>query len=519
MHARRIFLAGIVFVAVLSAIGGTLSYGLYYRSEAYRRDVERALSGYFGLPFEIGAVRPHSLSSRLLEEVTVWLPERRARVFFSPRIVWGSVETEGQSVAVLDIHDAHFTFGVGRWEQQDYLRVLRASLQHDFAELGIRQIRLHNARFEWARQDMRVTIEQANGNVFLQPDGRGRAELQAYSLNEQPVHRPIRITATLDPYRDEFIPEVILETPELPIEQLQFTQYFPAGADLGTFSGAIILRQDAGAEDIEAEGYVHDLDLQSATAGLDSGPIDGQVDLDIEKLLVHNRQLIELAFNGKVRDVDVGGVMALAGQPPVPGRMDLEVYNGLIRDGRIEWLGLGGQWQGGSADALARRFLGSGGINGQLHVKLNALIIENNEPTGGNLDIWIEPPADEPGLIEKKLLLTLVEKYLEVSLPRAVSALLPERVEYTQFGAKLLLEGRQLRMLSRQGPDGPTLVTIRMAGRKMPLFDRFDERYSLDGPLSQLHTALENWLAPLKERLRQRLPSRTDNERLHGENK
>jgi len=213
MRRRRLLLAWGILLVTGAILGGSAAYGLYYRSDAYRRRVERAMTAFFGLPTDLEAIAPYTLKSRLLTQVEMWLPERRARVFSCPRAVWdASGRQDGGTV--LHLFEPVLSIGSEEWESDDYMRVLRASLLHNFSELNIRQVQFHDCSLTWPRRDFQMRAEGVNGTVEFDQHGRGEALLTSRALNGVSVGEPIRIHARIDPADpDDFLPEVTLDVP------------------------------------------------------------------------------------------------------------------------------------------------------------------------------------------------------------------------------------------------------------------------------------------------------------------
>src|SRR5262245_48624099 len=93
-HRKTLLLLSIALVG--TSIGGTAWYGFRLRSEAYRRRVTEHLSQFFDLPCDVGRIRGRTFSSRLFEDVDIWLPDRRDRVFSCKQAVWQENKTNGR---------------------------------------------------------------------------------------------------------------------------------------------------------------------------------------------------------------------------------------------------------------------------------------------------------------------------------------------------------------------------------------------------------------------------------------
>ncbi len=507
MFKRRIILAGLVFVAVLLTLGITLGYGLYYRSDAYRRDLESDLTGYFGLPVDIQRVRPYSWNARRLEQVEVWLPERRARIFHAPRVIWDSAGGKNGQVAMLDIYEAGVDIGSDQWEKHDYMRILRASLQHDFAELNIGEIQLHDAEINWPRTDFRLALRGVDGRLLFEPSGKGAAELTAQSLDGVKVEPPIRITAQVDPADEALIPQVFMQLPTIPLSALDLDRLLQTAVSQGSFAGTISLERGEKREQVELSGKAEELRLEELTKRLPQGPIEALLDLDIDRMVVRDRKLAGLEFGGRVRDLQVDSLLKRFGLPLMGGSMRLTVFEGLLEGKRVRRLGVTGWWNDGSVDVLCRELFGRQGVHGRLKVRLNALVVENNRVDSGNIDVIINPPKEGRGWIKKELLLQVLEEQLGLVLSPSVGEMLPGRVEFVQMGVKVLIEGDELRLLSQQGPAGAALITVKVMNREMPLFGGLDMTIKLDSLLKEIRPLLDELKKDWPERLRKGLTS------------
>src|SRR5207237_9378124 len=91
MWPRRTLSAIGVFLGIGSTLGLTVAYGVYYRSDHYRREVESSLNQFFGLPVEVDGVEPHTFTARKLTGIRMWLPGKRAQIFDCPVTVWDAM--------------------------------------------------------------------------------------------------------------------------------------------------------------------------------------------------------------------------------------------------------------------------------------------------------------------------------------------------------------------------------------------------------------------------------------------
>lgn len=456
------------FLVIGGVIGGTLGYGAYYRSDRYRRQVESDLTGFFGLPTQVGAIGPHSFNARELTDVEIWLPGRRDRVFRSPRVVWGR-GAGGADGTVLDVHEAVLRIGSEEWEKEDYMRVLRASLQHNFEDLDVEQVRFHNARFDWPREDYRLVGEGVAGTIVFDERGRGQAELSADALNGTKAAEPIRISARLDPEAEDFLPEVTLTVPPLPLAVLGLDEMLRSKVTRGSFAGQVTLRQLPGPDEVELSGRAEDLHLEELTRRLAGGPVSARLGIEIEEAVLRGRQLKRIAFRGELRELDVDALAARMGWPEVGGTARMTVKEARITESGVERLELAGEWTGGSLDAIARAVLGRSGLHGPVRATVNSLVVENNAPIRGDIDIDGSPQAGRVGRVDLSLLTGLMEDHFGVTLPGFLVALSPESIEYVQLGVKLLVDSDRIHVRSVDGPAGSAMITLKTKGNGFPL--------------------------------------------------
>jgi len=517
MYVRRIWVAWALFLLVGGTISSTAMYGLYYRSHRYRLNVQRELTAFFGLPTDVASIEPHGFSAQRLTDTQMWLPDRRARIFYSPRVIW---DTDGgdQEGAVLRIDDAVLTIGSQAWQREDYMRVLRASLLHNFSEFDVRRVQFRHARLSWPREDFALEATGVDGEVIFDEQGRGVAELTTRSLNGTTVVEPIRIFARLDPYSpDDFIPEVTLHVPTLPLVVLGLDYVLRSRITQGSFAGRITLYQAPEGDRLELSGVAKNVRLEEWTQRLSGGPLPAIVDLTIDEAIVRDRRLERIRFSGEVRSLQADSLLARFGLPALGGELNVTVYNGQIAGEKIERLGVAGQWTGASLDALTHAVWHQHRVAGQLNARVNVFMIENNEVVTGNVDVLAEPPADQRGTIDRSLLLDLLHERLDLTLPPELTQLLPNTIEYVQMGCKLLIDTDQIRLLSVQGPAGPALMTVRVFNQNIPLLGQVDTVLPIEPILERARVQAQQVKKVLKSRFRRKAASRPHTSERNGE--
>ncbi len=501
MWNRRTAAAWGTLLAIGGAVGATIGYGAYYRSDCYRRGIESELERFFGLPTMVGAIEPHSFTARGLTGVEIWLPRRRARVFGCPRVLWDAAGTGEADGTVLDIYDAAISIGSEQWEEEDYMRVLRASLQHNFQDLNIHQVRFHNARMDWPREDFRLTAGGVDGKVVFDDQGRGLAELTSHSLNGVTVTEPIRIAARIDPQSEDFLPEVTLVVPTLPLAALGLDRVLQSRVTQGTFAGRITLHQSPGGDEFHLAGLAEEVRLAELTRRLPGGPLPALVNVTIDDARIRDRRLAAVTFHGEVSELEIDALLGQLDWPGIGGTARVTVYKARLADGSIRSLSVAGEWGGGSLDKLTLALLGKTGIQGRLRIRVNALLIRNNKLISGDVELMADPPPGRTGTVDRALLAGLFEEYLGLPLPEALLALLPEQIEYVQLGARLVIDRQRLRVLSMDGPAGPAIITIRASERDFALPGHVDLSFPLAPILSRMQERIGRITSAWKERL------------------
>ena len=77
---RRVLFA-LTILAVTGSVSVTLGYGLYLRSDWYRKGLQGDVSALLELPVSIGRVSPLTAHSRAFHEIRAALPKRNTRLF------------------------------------------------------------------------------------------------------------------------------------------------------------------------------------------------------------------------------------------------------------------------------------------------------------------------------------------------------------------------------------------------------------------------------------------------------
>ncbi len=481
-------------------IAGTLAYGVYHRSDAYRRSVERDLTSFFGLPTTVREVRPYAFNARRLLGVEMWLPDRRARIFESPQVIWAEHEEAGGSVHI-DIFDAELLIDSVNWDRDDYSRVLRASLAHNFGALDVQQVRYHGARFIWSRPDVRIIAEGVEGILRFRPDGRGDAQLTCRKLNGASATEPIQISALIDPHTSELLPEVSLDIPRLALDALELSTLLESEVTQGTFSGNVHLRQSTGEAEVELSGTIEDVRLEEFTGRLPNGPYPARVDLDLKKAILRQDRIVALRFDGEIDDIDVDSILGRWELPGVGGKAKLTVHNGRVEDNQMILMLADGQWEGASLENLCRALFHRDGIDGELLLTIRNVKLDADGVAGGDVLVEAAPRPGQVGYVNRDFVAEFLDRYLGASLPRVLTMMLPEEIEYEKIGARLWLGRDAVRVFAAPGPAGRALVTLRFQDRQVPLLGNLDVTL----PMAPWIERIQGRVAEMKTRMRDRL--------------
>jgi len=469
-----------VLLAISTAGGGMIGYRVYLRSDFYRRGIEKKLACFFGLPIEVAQVEPHRFSARRLRGVQIWLPQRRARVFHCPQAIWETADEKVPKGTVIHVYQANLAINSDQWESGDYMRVLRASLVHNFKELNISQVRFHDAVITWLHKGFELRAGRVDGLVEFDgnsANGGGHAELTSYSLNGMTVNDPIRIQAELDPQNPQaLIPQVSLTVNTMPVHVLGLDQLLQSRVTQGLFAGRIQIRQSQKSEEIEIDGFISDVRTDEFTRLMPGGVVSAVVDFKISHCLIRDRQLVSMSFDGEICELVIDSLLSRFGLPEMGGQVSLNVEHGHIENGLLQRLVASGQWQDGSLPVVSRLLLNGLSLEGKFDAKVNSLTIEENELVGGNIELTAAIPDGQTGQIETAVLLGIFKQRLGLTLPEMI---LPEKIEYVHMGARLIIDRQQVRLLSADGPAGPALITLQLYGQKIPLFGQVDKKFDI----------------------------------------
>ena len=488
MLRHRLLLLAAVYLVVAGALGTTLGYGLYLRSDSYRERLSETVSEYLRLPTEIDSVVPLTLSSRRCTDVRVWLPDRRDQVFQCEKAVWRDDPGGVDGGCVLELQDGTFTIGMERWTPGDYQHVLKSSLEHDFRLWELDRVDLSRIDIAVMRPDFCLTAQGVAGQVQFESDNRGNATLICFSLNDQETVEPIHIFARFNPSGGITFSELRLKVPEMPLSALGLEQLLSSNVTSGRFAGSIVYRESSGSNVVEIEGSLEELQLREVTKRLIGGPFRGTVRVFLDEARFIDGELDGLRFRGRVEGLRLGDVAPELKAPGLDGLINLTVYQAEIDQGGIRYLSACGEATDLSLEVLTRK-IGYGIVTGRLRVRINSLEIIDDEIQSSDIDVIAIPPDDGPATIERELVHEVVKRWLGISLPD----FLPETISYTRFGARILTNGPEMQVKGLYGDDGRTILTISIADAELDIIRQPARTFQIGDPIAYVRGLLSGY--------------------------
>lgn len=486
LHSRHrwLLLVPLLAVGALAATGG---YALRLNSSAYRGALERDLAKFLRLPCEIGSIRPLTFSSRAFHDVTIWLADRRAKVFSCNRAVWH--EHRG-SPDELDVYDGTLAVATDQWRRDDYSRVLESGLSHDPQSMDLSVVRLHDFAVRLAHRDLHLTFARADGAVTFE-SGSGTARLTASEINGHATAAPIEVAARFDPRARAPVQSVELRLPDVALADAGLDGLFGGRPPRGRFAGTVQWSGPAGRSNVVISGTLRDAALTELSASLGSGPLHGELDVTVERAHLVDRVLVELAGHGEIRALQLADVGRLIGRPDLAGVANLHV-NGLdAAAGRLRSLAFDGAIDDVPIEALTAP-LGSGQATGRLRGRVRAWHVRDDVIQWGDAQIdALPPPGRSAGTVDRELLLSGLARVLPVQLPAALGrSFLPSKIEYVRFGVRLRVTDNRLSLLGTHGSNGDTILTIHALGRDWAIVRSLPFEIDLTPHLARLRAAL-----------------------------
>jgi hypothetical protein len=491
----------ILLVLSITLVGGSLAwtawYGLRIRSAAYRREVEAKLARFFELPCDVGTIRGRTFNSRSFEDVHVWLPDRRDRIFSCKQAVWQENERSGRPVNELDLSDGVLILGTDRWVGSDYRQVLESGLGHDFEQLDLHRVGLERFEILFDRGGLSIRCRETSGNIDMSNPKDGVAGLTAYELNGHRVSQGVRIHARFLPSKAIVVSELILSLPQVPLSVLSADSPAFGRISSGRFAGTVQYLGSASPPELRIGGDLDDADLGEVTGALPIGPLQGRLSVKVSEARLRHGVVTDLHGHGHVKGLLLSPLAALLGRESLSGSASLRLDAVDLVGGRLDHLAVSGQVR----DLSLREWLaplGRGAATGGLSVRINNVDLQGEQIKSADIELSLRPPAGETGRIDRELLLAAAERLLRFNWPSSVpQEVLPEKVSYVECGVRLLVRDNQLRVLGTHGENADTILTINLFGRPFGIIK--EQSGTID---------LAPWIAKAQERLRAYSPER-----------
>jgi len=453
----------LIVVALILAPGtilATLAYSLHLRSDAYREAFTTELSERLDMFVTIERIRPLALDSKAFNDVRVYLDESGPQVFSCARAKWGPKSRGEGAEYLLELTDGWLLVGTADWTEREYRRILTGGLGHDFAGLGLTEVRLEDIDLRFILPLFEFRAAKTSGVVMFDSRGSGLASLNCSRLNRVDVAEPVNVAIRFTPGERLALHEVRLTVPTVPIAALGLDDLLQNHMSRGDFEGTISYQQGEEGETVEVTGSLRDAELSEFTAAVDGGPFHGRIDIDLQEAAFVGRRLHVLELHGKLSDLYVGELAPRLATSAAEGRMDLKLDRVRWQDGRLARLSASGKCDDLSLGSISA-LLGKGTITGIVALDIRSILIVDDELRFADVEIAVRPPVDGPGLIDRELIARAAQQWVGVDLTKA----LPGQIEYEQLGMRLIVDNGELKVLGTHGPDDRTILTINILGR------------------------------------------------------
>lgn len=449
-----------------STIAASAGYAWYLRSALHRKSCAEELSIRLGLPSEIGAILPLSMRAREFRDIRVFLPDRRDLAMHASRARVVSRPIPADPAAYdIEITDGHCEISPRTWLTSDYRMMFDAGARSGFLEGGPQRVTLRDMDLSYARDGFQIRLLGVNGAIdFDEKFGHGHAF--CHRLNDYFSNEPISLTATFSPLGNSILLDHLeLTIPRLPIDALRIGALWGANVRHGAFHGRLTYREVSGSRTMSVSGTCFDVDLAELTSGLLATPLRGRCgELEIVELRVVDQRPVLLRFRGVLSEMQLSDLLAPLGLTDVGGVVTLRVREATLSPEGIERLIASGECRDVFLSGVSRG-LGWGRMAGRAQLAIDDLTIEQNRVRSFEAAAIVDRPEEEGLWIEGELLRSVVQNSMGITLP----PVLPERIEYVQFGARFDMRDEVLTILGTHGPREKTILTARLFGRDVAL--------------------------------------------------
>lgn len=487
----RVGLAILATLLTGGSISFTSAYGLRIGSESYRREVEVDLTEFFEMPCDVGNIRGSTFSSRVFENVSIFLPDRRDRIFHCKAAIW---EEEGRGADqrhALSLHDGVLLLGSDRWERGDYRQVFESGLGHDFEDLRLDRVQMDRFEVAFVRGGVSIRCRNTSGTIDMSDPQDGIARLHAYELNGHAISQGVQIHSRFSPRRGVQVREVLLTLPEVPLSIIGLDSIMGVPVQSGRFAGSVQFTNVSDKPELWLRGDLRDANLAELTQRLPIGPLEGVVGVTVYGARVADSIVTDLRGEGRIRDLILAPIGRMIIGEPLDGRATLEIDDVDISMGTIHRLRVSGLATDLSIEQCLKPW-GRGTATGRMSIRINNLNIVEDTIQSADIVVSVTPPAGEAGTIDRALVLSLAQSALNFSWPSMLPQdMLPELIEYREFGVRLLVQDNQLQVLGTHGRGSNTILTISAGGVPFEILKGQTRRYDL-----------EPWIRGLRERLK-----------------
>jgi hypothetical protein len=517
MLSRRRTKVILGLLLALAAVSVSVSYALYARSAAYRRITEKRLAERLGMSVSIGGIQSLTEGSSQLTDVHVYLEDEGLEVFSCATAVWSATPhshgtkpgprsataQEWPDSYVLHLSDGWLVVGTTAWTQAEYERMLEGGLGHNFTALGLTEIRFRDIDLRFKHPVTEFTAGDAAGVIRFDERGDGIASLNCFRLNDIQIAQPARITLEFTPGDRLIFHEVRLAVPRMPLDALGLGRLFGSEVPRGQFHGTITYQLTGGRETVDISGSVREANLDAFTGQLTGGPYQGTIDIDLKSLGFTDRKLTTLAGQGQIADLRLGHLVPGLISAVVGEGLDLQIDRVHWTEGKLAHLSASGGCPNLSLDALSAIW-GEGTITGHGALEIRSLEVLSDQLRAADMTVLAVAPENAPGLIDRALIVRMARAWFGID----VGAALPEHIEYTQFGARLLVQDGRLRILGTHGPDGRTILTVRLFGRPVGILRQPERDFPVPDVIGWLRQRageldteqIRDWWEELRER-------------------
>jgi hypothetical protein len=521
MFRTRFWMAVAVLGLVLGPLLATAGYGLYMRSGMYANSIARRASVFLGAPVQIGGIVPLDTANRALRDVSVWLPGEFSPIFTCKTAVVRLVDSQGME---MDLRDGRIETHTDEWDRATLGRLLATAFAHDFRGIQLKTIRLENMDLVVKRGRAGVCVSGISGQVDVSGDV-GRADLACNELNGVRAGEPVRLHCDFEPGDKPLVRELSISVQRLDAEafaagkagtpgtwdqgprdrgpttatataplkrELQTpaeagtpnigsaplavgtthaiataTGSAPARPGCGWLSGRIVYRQKSRGDlagVVELAGSLAEVDLGALTSPACKTKLAGIVTGTLDRAVLDEGRIESIAGRLRVEDLDLKGLLRLAGLPEASGTTTLDLHELRYEAGVVQALLAEAEIRDLDVEPLMQ-LLPAGSIRGRLSVKLQKLKIIDGclEELAGQARV--APPAGQDGTIDRSILEAAMQQLCNVSLP----PILPEKVPYTDFGARFHSEGDDLYIEGAAGPQEKFILVVGLGSVPLPL--------------------------------------------------